>query len=107
MEFAEIWNWCLSVYYEIALHIFNISISASFFALAVILFRLIFKKSPKWLVVALWALVAIRLICPFSIESAMSLVPSAETLPYEEVYLCIDKLFKVEAYRPYGNTLKG
>ena len=65
------------------LHLLNISISASVFALAIILFRFIFKKSPKWLVVALWALVAIRLICPFSIESALSLIPSKEAIPQE------------------------
>ena len=65
------------------LHLLNISISASVFALAIILFRFIFKKSPKWLVVGLWALVAIRLICPFSIESALSLIPSKEAIPQE------------------------
>lgn len=86
MEFAEIYNWCVSALFGCSIRIFNIGISASFFALAVIAFRAIFKKAPKWLVVALWALVAIRLICPFSIESSMSLIPSAETLPYEEVF---------------------
>ncbi len=65
---------------------FNISISASFLALAVILFRFLFKKAPKWLVVALWGLVAIRLLCPFSIESNFSLIPNAETLPPEVVF---------------------
>ena len=65
------------------LHLLNISISASVFALAIVLFRFIFKKSPKWLVVALWALVAVRLILPFSIESAMSLIPSKEAIPQE------------------------
>ena len=67
------------------LHLLNISISASVFALAIILFRFVFKKSPKWLVVALWALVAVRLILPVSVESAMSLVPSKETIP-EEIF---------------------
>ena len=65
------------------LHLLNISISASVFALAIILFRFVFKKSPKWLVVALWALVAVRLIFPVSVESAMSLIPSKEAIPQE------------------------
>lgn len=68
---------------DMFLHLFNISISASFLALVVLLFRFIFKKAPKWLVVALWAFVAIRLICPFSIESALSLIPSSEVIPSE------------------------
>ncbi len=67
----------------ILLKLFNVSVSASFLALAVILFRMLFKKVPKWLTVALWGLVAIRLICPFSLESALSLIPSKETIPQE------------------------
>lgn len=67
----------------ILLKLFNVSISASLLALAVVLFRMLFKKAPKWLIVALWGLVAIRLICPFSIESALSLIPSAEVIPQE------------------------
>lgn len=68
---------------DIFLHLFNISISASLLALAVVLFRLVFKKAPKWLIVSMWALVAIRLICPFSIESALSLIPGREVIPSE------------------------
>ena len=63
------------------LHLFNVSVSASILALAVALFRAIFKKAPRWLTVFLWALVAVRLVCPFSIESALSLIPSSEVLP--------------------------
>ena len=68
---------------HILLHLFNVSVSASFLALAVVLFRLIFKKAPKWLTGSLWALVAIRLILPFSVESALSLIPSREVIPTE------------------------
>ncbi len=64
----------------------NAGISASFLVLAIILLRLIFKKAPKALFAALWGLVAIRLICPFSIESALSLIPSAETIPNEAIF---------------------
>ncbi len=56
------------------------SISASWIVLAVLLLRLLLKKAPKWISVILWGVVAIRLICPFSIESVMSLIPSAETV---------------------------
>ena len=56
------------------------SISASWIVLAVLLLRLLLKKAPKWITVLLWSIVAVRLICPFSIESAMSLIPSSETI---------------------------
>ena len=62
------------------LEIVNMSISASWIVLAVLLLRLLLKKAPKWITVLLWSIVAVRLICPFSIESAMSLIPSSETI---------------------------
>lgn len=63
------------------LRLFNMSIAASFMILAVVLLRALFKKAPKALRPVLWALVGIRLICPFSFESALSLIPSAQTIP--------------------------
>ena len=56
------------------------SISASYIVLAVLILRPILKKAPKWMAVALWGIVAIRLVCPISIESMLSLIPSAETV---------------------------
>lgn len=67
--------------------VLNMSISASWLVLAILLIRLLLKKSPKWIHVALWGLVAIRLICPFSIESSVSLVPSTQTVPEEVFYM--------------------
>lgn len=61
--------------------LFNVSVTASFVVLAVILVRFIMKKSPKWIICILWGLVGLRLVFPFSIESVLSLIPSAETLP--------------------------
>lgn len=57
----------------------NISITASYIILAVILIRLIFPKIPKKFICILWAIAGIRLVLPFSIESIFSLIPSAET----------------------------
>ena len=68
---------------EFFLKIVNMSISASWLVLAVLLLRLILKKAPKWVNVLLWGIVAIRLVCPFSLESALSLIPSAETVSPE------------------------
>ena len=66
---------------EFLLKIINMSISASWLIFAVLILRLALKKAPKWVNVLLWGIVAIRLICPFSFESALSLIPSAETFP--------------------------
>ena len=65
---------------EAFLKVVNMSISAGWLVLAVLALRLILKKAPKWVNVLLWGIVAIRLICPFSIESALSLIPSTETI---------------------------
>ena len=64
----------------------NRSLTAAILILAVCLVRLVFKKAPRWLICALWALVAVRLVCPFSIESVLSLIPSAEPVQPEIVY---------------------
>lgn len=65
---------------QIFLQIINMSISASYIVLAVLLFRLLLKKAPKWITVVLWGVVAVRLVCPFKIESVFSLIPSAEVV---------------------------
>ena len=68
---------------EVFLKVVNMSISAGWLVLAVLALRLILKKAPKWVNVLLWGIVAVRLICPFSIESALSLIPSKETISPE------------------------
>lgn len=69
------------------LKVLNMSIAASWLILAVILLRFVLKKAPKWIDVALWGIVALRLAVPFSFESTLSLIPSAETFnPYNIQY---------------------
>ena len=68
---------------DVFLKILNMSLSASWVLLAVLLLRLLFRKAPKWISVALWGIVGIRLISPFSIESVLSLIPSAEVVSPE------------------------
>lgn len=70
---------------ELFLKIINMSISASWLVMAVLILRLVLKKAPKWVNVLLWGIVAVRLICPFSFESALSLIPSAETFPEKAI----------------------
>ena len=62
------------------LKILNMSISASWIAATVLLLRLCLKRAPKWWNVLLWGLVAVRLMLPFSVESALSLLPRAEVV---------------------------
>lgn len=58
----------------------NTSITASYIIIAVLLVRGIFKKIPRKFICALWAIAGLRLILPFSVESAFSLIPSAKTI---------------------------
>ena len=68
------------------LKIVNMSITAGWAALAVILARVVFKKAPRGLLCCLWAVVALRLLLPFTFESAISLIPSTQTLPEEFLF---------------------
>ena len=58
----------------------NMSIAAGWLVLAVILLRFVLKKAPKWVNPLLWGVVALRLVMPFSVESVLSLIPSAQTV---------------------------
>ena len=87
---------------EFFLNIVNMSISASWIVLAVLLLRLLLKKAPKWITVLLWGIVAIRLICPFSIESVMSLIPSAETISPE---IMMDRTPEINSGVPIINNI--
>ena len=66
---------------DLFLKIFNMSISASYVILAVVLLRLLLKKAPKWISVVLWGLVAVRLVLPASLPNPFSLIPGTETVP--------------------------
>ncbi|MBQ8822956.1 MAG: hypothetical protein IJZ82_09960 [Lachnospiraceae bacterium] len=76
------------------LKLLNMSISAGWVILAVILLRVFLKKGPKWIRCILWGIVGIRLICPFSLESVFSLIPSAETIPQE---ILLDKTPEIDS----------
>ena len=65
---------------ELFLKIVNMSISASWIVVAVLALRFCLKKAPKWVNALLWGIVAVRMVFPFSIESVLSLMPSAETI---------------------------
>ena len=75
---------------EIFLKIFNMSLAAGWMILAVVLLRLVLRRAPKWINPLLWCAVGIRLIWPFTIKSALSLIPSAEVLSTEAVHSDIE-----------------
>ena len=77
--------------------IVNMSIAANWLILAVILARFLLKKAPKRMTCLLWALAFVRLVCPFSPESALSLIPSSETIP-EEIFFYEGPLQHVPAW---------
>lgn len=66
---------------DIFLKLLNMSITAGYLVFAVLLARLFLKKSPKWISCLLWGIVAVRLLLPITIESPLSLIPSAQVIP--------------------------
>ena len=68
------------------LKVLNISITAGWLVLAVVMLRFVLKKAPKWVHCLLWGLVALRLLLPFKIESDLSLLPSAEPVQTVSVH---------------------
>lgn len=63
---------------SVFLNLVNLSVNASYLAIAIVLLRFILKKSPKWVNCLLWGLLGLRLVFPFSLESVFSLIPSNE-----------------------------
>ncbi|SFQ50561.1 Signal transducer regulating beta-lactamase production, contains metallopeptidase domain [Lachnospiraceae bacterium XBB1006] len=61
---------------KLFLELVNMSLTAGILIIAVILARHLLKRAPKSVIYVLWAMVAIRLVCPIAIKSSFSLVPS-------------------------------
>ena len=63
------------------LKILNMSVTATWIALALIVLRaLLRKRLPKWVFCAAWGLVAVRLVLPVTFESYFSLIPSTDKI---------------------------
>lgn len=56
--------------------VLGMSATGSLVILAVLLARLALRKAPKAFSYALWAVALFRLLCPFTLDSAFSLLPS-------------------------------
>ena len=63
----------------------HISLMANWLILAVIVLRMLLKGAPRRIICILWALVALRLILPFSIESPVSMIPQTTSVIQEAV----------------------
>jgi beta-lactamase regulating signal transducer with metallopeptidase domain len=67
--------------------VLNMSLIASYAALAVILVRLLISKAPKIYSYALWAVVLFRMVCPVSFKSTISLIPGkTDVIPHDIVF---------------------
>jgi len=67
--------------------VLNMSITASFVAVAIMLVRLFLKKSPKIFSYALWGVLLFRLICPVSFDSIFGLLPAnSDSIPQDIIY---------------------
>ncbi len=86
---------------DLFIRVLNMSIAAGWIVLAVVVLRLLLHKAPRWIMVALWGIVALRLICPFSLESVLSLIPSAQTVSPE---IMMDPTPTIESGVPIVNN---
>ena len=71
---------------ELFLELVNRSVEASWLVLAVLVLRLVLRRAPKWTAVLLWALVGLRLTLPFTVESALSLLPGSHTVQQDILF---------------------
>ena len=74
------------------LKLINLSVTAGWMVLAILILRMVLRRAPRWIFCLLWGIVALRLICPLSIESSLSLIPSRETISEDSVYLVNPKI---------------
>lgn len=64
----------------------NMSLTASWIVGAVVLFRFVFRRAPKWILCLMWGLVALRLVIPVFLESPTSLLPTTQPVEVPVVY---------------------
>lgn len=70
---------------EIFLSILNMSLVSAMLILALLILRPVLRKAPKAFLCALWGLVGLRLVCPFTFESVLSLIPTANPVTKEVI----------------------
>ncbi len=92
------------------LKILDMSLAASLVVAVILVARLCLKRAPKVISYALWAVVLFRLLCPVTLESAVSLLPERESVS-QDYYLANEPInvvgATVAAYRLVGDALNG
>ncbi|NLJ58940.1 MAG: DUF4825 domain-containing protein [Tissierellia bacterium] len=71
---------------QLFLTLLNMSLTASYVIIFVIMIRLFLKRFPKVYSYALWFAVLFRLVCPFSFDSIFSLIPDNVNIPQDIAY---------------------
>ncbi len=90
---------------EIFLSILNMSLVSAMLILALLLLRPVLKKAPKAFLCALWGLVGLRLVCPFTVESVLSLIPSANPVRKEIILSQVQPQVLTEAGAEVTKTI--
>lgn len=65
--------------------ILSISIAANWMILAVLVLRFLLKKAPRRVICILWAMVAVRMLLPVSLESPVDIIPETTSAIQEAV----------------------
>ena len=65
------------------LKLLNMSMAGSVLILAVVVLRAVLKKAPRWIICVMWALVAVRLVCPVNIASPFSVFQATPSVVSE------------------------
>ena len=91
---------------KVFLTLLNMSINATYIALAVILIRLILKRAPRWIHCLLWVFVGIRLVFPNVLESNLSVIPSSEPIQIDAVESAAPTTVDgVQYFNQFGNPV--
>lgn len=68
--------------YDILHQMLNMTASASILIAVICVYRLLFKKAPKWITCLLWSVAGLRLVLPFTWQSAVGLLPNRNVITY-------------------------
>ena len=82
----------------IFLKLLNMSAAGSVLILAVVVLRALLKRAPRWIICVMWAVVAVRLVCPVSIVSPLSAFQATPSI--------VSESGEVEVFRPAGGSEK-
>lgn len=102
---------------DLFLEVLNMSLTAAYVIVAVIIIRMLIRKLPKKYSFWLWSIAAFRLCCPFSFQSVMSIfnigifdmsraqTESGAQLEYVADNIVYEEIPQVTVGIPYANTI--